>query len=464
MHEDVTGGRENRLAGQCREIGAWLFAVLLGGCALTGGGHYLAAGPITPRLILGGLILLVSVPVFWADRKEQLKNPLNWLTLLLVVWLAVCAFRGFSASNNRDVLLSDIKGFAWLFLVPCAPVLIRDRKAVQRCVNALIIGALAQAVLCIGFSLYLHATVDLWKVTFSEEQVITNVEYLNNWLHEVQWGAVDYGLWNAFRVFGNSSVYLAAASCLVLYRLLTGRKFSVLYAVCYFLLIWAMMMTVARALFGAWALGTVLTLAAVLIFRPDCRKGFWPKTLGLFAGCFVTLEILELIFVQGWLEFAVARSFHYDMYPFSVLRLIKGGGWSEDISRVSEASDGLRALTKKGLGDLIRRNPLFGNGLGATSPLRDEADEYFYLDLLARTGITGLILYLLPIAYAARQLLRNKAEALKKYPLLAVLWAMLILFLTVTYFNPWMNAVLGIAFLAFVLAASGTPARETKEL
>ena len=105
------------------------------------------------------------------------------------------------------------------------------------------------------------------------------------------------------------------------------------------------------------------------------------------------------------------------------------------------------ALVVVGIG-----SKLIGCGLGASAANREKGvDEYFYLDMLARTGIVGLLLYMLPFGYVVVWCLRRR-ELLRECPEGAAVVCGLCTFWIVTWFNPWMNAVLGIAWYAVTLS------------
>ena len=112
----------------------------------------------------------------------------------------------------------------------------------------------------------------------------------------------------------------------------------------------------------------------------------------------------------------------------------------------------LRQETKDSLNVYIQRSPIIGCGLGASAANRDKGvDEYFYLDMLARTGVVGLLLYMLPFGYVVVWCLRRR-ELLRECPEGAAVVCGLCTFWIVTWFNPWMNAVLGIAWYAVTLS------------
>ena len=100
-------------------------------CSITGGGRYWEAGPVSVRILLGGLAAVLALPELFRHLGAYLKKPAVWLTLAFVAWLAFCAWRGVRAENRMDVLITDIKGFMWLFLVPVSVAVVRSRDRLR---------------------------------------------------------------------------------------------------------------------------------------------------------------------------------------------------------------------------------------------------------------------------------------------------------------------------------------------
>ena len=140
----------------------------------------------------------------------------------------------------------------------------------------------------------------------------------------------------------------------------------------------------------------------------------------------------------------------------------------EEYLRATAASDLRRKTTERELLAMIRQNPLLGNGLGAAVPSRESGlDELFYLDTVCRMGVLGLLLYLAPLLALLRDTrkhLRHSSAASAQLTVFCGLAALLI----ATGFNPWMNAVLGIAWYSLAAALPGigrdtSPAKNEKE-
>ena len=103
---------------------------------------------------------------------------------------------------------------------------------------------------------------------------------------------------------------------------------------------------------------------------------------------------------------------------------------------------------------MIKKNPVFGNGLGAAITSRKGGlVEYFYHDILNKTGVLGLLLYFFPIGYMACSFIRKGRRGDTGKTLLNIVWLSgLGVFLLVTYFNPYMNSSLGICCYSIAIA------------
>ena len=218
----------------------------------------------------------------------------------------------------------------------------------------------------------------------------------------------------------------------------------------------ALMLTYTRSIYLTTGIVFILTLALCLFTAPAGR------TLARTAVLIVLFLLItygqELALKQGIFQYACARCFNFDLEA----NIHIPHTWTEgevDMKEITANSNETREETVNGLKEIIREYPLIGRGLGATSDARDGADEYFYLDMLARMGIIGLTLYILPVLLALLRAARRR-RALKADPETGFIVIGLIGFLIATYFNPWMNAALGIAWYALTIAAVWTLKKE----
>lgn len=103
----------------------------------------------------------------------------------------------------------------------------------------------------------------------------------------------------------------------------------------------------------------------------------------------------------------------------------------------------------------IRRNPLFGNGLGVYLECREDGyGEYFYLDMISKMGIVGLICFLAPMLNCLFYIVNGIRKGEKEVIMLGIWIVPLLGLMGYSYFNPYMNAALGVLFYSAVIAVA----------
>ena len=451
-------------------IATFLLCLFVFDCSFSGGGHLFAIGPLSLRMVLGFGALVFSLPKLFSHRKKHVKNPMLWMFVAFLVWLGFCAVRGYLAENRMNVLISDLKGFMWLFLVPVAVVNLDTKARMKRVLDFLLVGAVAQGVLV----LLINALCSLW---------FDSIPSLYYFLGSTQFGILDVISLNLFRVFSRSCPYLVVACGIAIYRQIVEKRIRGRYVAVIAICLNAALISYTRSVYGCVFVCLGAAVVGLIVLYRD--KILIPlKFLGAsLAVSLVLLFALEFSFGGSYSSFAMSRTFGFA--PDRSLAVFlrdkvevlfstpsdpnQSGGSAdstddkeqqqkEELSRQehylenTNRSDSLRGLTQAELKELIVRSPLIGNGLGASAPSREDGlDEYFYLDMLARVGVIGLLLYILPFGYLAFLCLRNRAR-LKQHPSCVGLLCGMIALWAITWFNPWMNAVLGITCYALCSA------------
>lgn len=444
--------RRGTFTQRCSQLSFGVLCLFLLECSITGGGRYWEVGPVSVRILLGGLAAVLALPELFRHLGAYLKKPSIWLTLIFVAWLAFCAWLGIRSNNRMDVLITDVKGFMWLFLIPVFVAVVRSRDRLRTLLSWVLAGALIQAALILAVNA---------AVVLSD-----NPEPLCRWLTARSIGLVDIVSNKLVRVFFKSSPYMIVGCVVVLFRQARAPKLRWRYVLAVALLFNALLLSYTRSLYGALGLTAVLSITAVLILCPAGRKRVLAFLLAAVVCFGVLVTVQEFVLEGSYLSFAVSRTIGQEV-PTSWASQLRGrirGDISDDkpndaemdrqrsYIEVTEKSDRFRQETKDGLKDCIRRSPIIGCGLGAAAASRDSGvDEYFYLDMLARTGIVGLLLYMLPFGYVVVWCLRRRS-LLRECPEGAAVVCGLCTFWVVTWFNPWMNAVLGIAWYAVTLS------------
>lgn len=444
--------RRGTFTQRCSQLSFGVLCLFLLECSITGGGRYWEVGPVSVRILLGGLAAVLALPELFRHLGAYLKKPSIWLTLIFVAWLAFCAWLGIRSNNRMDVLITDVKGFMWLFLIPVFVAVVRSRDRLRTLLSWVLAGALIQAALILAVNA---------AVVLSD-----NPEPLCRWLTARSIGLVDIVSNKLVRVFFKSSPYMIVGCVVVLFRQARAPKLRWRYVLAVALLFNALLLSYTRSLYGALGLTAVLSITAVLILCPAGRKRVLAFLLAAVVCFGVLVTVQEFVLEGSYLSFAVSRTIGQEVPTSwaSQLRDRIRGDISDDkpndaemdrqrsYIEVTEKSDQFRQETQDGLKDCIRRSPIIGCGLGAAAASRDSGvDEYFYLDMLARTGIVGLVLYILPFGYVVVWCLRRR-ELLRECPEGAAVVCGLCTFWVVTWFNPWMNAVLGIAWYAVTLS------------
>ena len=452
IHNVAEEFRRGTFVQRCSQLSFGVLCLFLLECSITGGGRYWEAGPVSIRILLGGLAAVLALPELFRHLGAYLKKPSIWLTLIFVAWLAFCAWLGIRSNNRMDVLITDVKGFMWLFLIPVFVAVVRSRDRLRTLLSWVLAGAVIQAALILAVNA---------AVVLSD-----NPEPLCRWLTARSVGLVDIVSNKLVRVFFKSSPYMIVGCVVVLFRQARAPKLRWRYVLAVALLFNALLLSYTRSLYGALGLTAVLSITAVLILCPAGRKRVLAFLLAAVVCFGVLVTVQEFVLEGSYLSFAVSRTIGQEV-PTSWASQLRGrirGDISDDkpndaemdrqrsYIEVTEKSDRFRQETQDGLKDCIRRSPIIGCGLGAAAASRDSGvDEYFYLDMLARTGIVGLVLYILPFGYVVLWCLRRRS-LLRECPEGAAVVCGLCTFWVVTWFNPWMNAVLGIAWYAVTLS------------
>ena len=486
--EKLVAFKQDTLLNKCDIISLallWLFFV---DCSFSGGGKYLAIGPITFRMIAGIAAFLFAIPKLIVNMKKHIKNPIFYMFFAFLIWLVISACIGIKAENNMNVLITDIKGFMWLFVVVALIVTVDTKKRFGYILNAIVIGAFIQA----GIVLVVHFGCCLIK---------DGIKYFYNPMLDLQIGIVNIVSNSVFRIFMRSGPYMILACGIAFFKQMQQEKIKIKYILTMMLFLFCCLLSFTRSLFGCAFIVLACCIIATIFFYKEKIKLMLKTVAFLAIAVLVCTGVMEFIFDASYLSFAISRTFgtpvkqsiivaaKYEIKNFKWEDLFESnpstdntvsagsshssstdnnGASSTESSAPQDKeedkvkddykiqqnyidetknSDTLRLVTKQELKALVAKSPIIGNGLGACSQTRNGPDEYFYYDMLARMGIIGLLLYVAPFIYVCFYVLRKRALLPHNMSSVALLCGM-VGFWGVTWFNPWMNAVLGIAVYA----------------
>ena len=412
-----------------------LLYAIMAGCCILGSGRVLSIGGVGLRMLLLAALLVVSFPLVLHRWRQLFQNRYMQFIALFFLWLALSAILGFLRGNDSESLLTDLKGFSYfVFLVPALCVLNSPKK---------ITGLMKTMLYSSGVLALLHiGTLCAYLITPDKTEW-----FFRNFL-QLQLGWLDHISSTMTRLFFRSVVYLLCGCGFSLYFYIfeeKKRRYPILTGLCLF----AILLSYTRSLYLGVAIAGILCIGCILLRgNTTQRKRLLAFSATALAVFFLITAFFSLTQKEDYLGFAFDRVFaqapdESAQRSLSVLPM-QASASLNDYLQSSQESDALRAQTMEEMLAKIKESPLFGHGLGIHWTVRAETgglSEYFYLDLLAKTGIVGFLLYLLPVLYTLFIWLK-KGTTPTKVIWMGVLWG----FLAVSFFNPYMNSSLGILF------------------
>jgi hypothetical protein len=369
-------------------------------------------------------------------------------------------------------LLRDLKGFSWLFLIPVALAVVNSHTRMVFLMKCIICAATLQSLLILALNLLLAFRPN--ALAFFYEPML----YL-------QFGFIDSITNNMTRIFSRSGPYMAIGIIIMLYLQLTDTKLNWAYIICSSLCLNALLLSFTRSLYAAACFSFILTIIFTLILTKHLRRKILCHILAITVLFAVLLISQYFLTGANYFQFAVARTFSLNIVTNAQDNSINDSientpsndidtsqPTQEDttdsstpaitnedlrqqnyIDRTRDSDEIIRNTTIAQLKEMIKQHPIFGNGLGAAIEYREDGlVEYFYYDMLNKTGFMGLFLYYFPILYMIYFiifLLKNKQQ--EQVLLGILLLCSLMTFLIVTFFNPYMNAAIGISFYSIII-------------
>ena len=437
-------------------ISFFALCLLMADCAFSGAGKWISLGPISFRMIMGAVAGICALPMMIRNLKKWIKSPIVLSLIIFIVYLIVCAALGVARGNRTDIILSDIKGFSWLVLVPIALSAVTSEKRLHIIMKCVIIGAVLQALFMI--------TINIMYIYSDGLYVLTR-----NIIFNKLFGFTDDISATMVRIFTRSSPYLAVSIIFLTYFQMRKLKFSWLISFAAALCFNAILLTFTRSLYAASAVAIIMT-AVLFAFL---FKNKWKR---LILHIFITVALaIIIVFGQQWMsgasyiKFALYRTLSIDVVESDVVEsdndtmgenastsdTLKESNQQQQYIENTKISDNVvRKETLYELKASIGKNPFFGNGLGSTIDYREDGYvEYFYHDIVNKMGFLGLAFYCFPIIYMAYFAIRKIIMKDIKNSIIGTTWlTALSVFFIITFFNPYMNSTLGIACYSLAIS------------
>ena len=460
----------------CDKLSFVFLCALMADCCISGAGRILMIGPVSVRMLLFGLTILTAIPSMLRQCGSLVKNKILWVFAAWLLWLAVSTVIGIAKNNDRSVLITDLKGFAYFAILPAVMCLLSDRNRVHTLMKVMMY---ASGVL--GLLILLHFALYLW-----DSETFTALYY---WGLDHAFSAMSRVSDTMPRLFFYSTNYLLVGCAFATYFQVIGKRMRLDLSLLTGINLIGLLMNYTRSVYLAVGVAIAILVLGFCVFMRTVRaKRFWTHIgLSVVAFCLV-LSVFGVAAKTDYVSYAVSRTLLSFVTPSNEEAeptepdsettepdsettepsttkpsttkpsttkpsTTKPNSETQAYQQATLQSDPLRGDIQQELLNMIGKSPVIGNGLGAALEWRSE-NEYFYLDLTVKTGVIGLLLYLSPMLTAVVLTLRRGKEMAAEAKFQSAAWLCVLLgFMAFSYFNPYMNASLGVLFYSCTLAA-----------
>lgn len=469
---------------RCEQIVMFLLLVLMADCAIFGAGRTLAIGGIGFRMMIVGALMAFAVPLMLRDFKKLISRRVLWILMAFAFWLVIQTVRGIRNGNSMSVMVSDLKGFMYFVVVIPVVCVLNSKQRLHTLMKVMMYASGALAV---------FALVSAFLYRFSND-FFERIYALDPQEYFVQLSTIVKG--KVPRLFYKSTNYLLVACAFSVYFYVTGeKKGSWQYPVITGISLFALLISYTRASYLAAAVAVVAMVAMYMAFgNREKRTKFWKQVaisllvfalvtggLGAIVGTdyikhgidrvsstFTVSDKKEETSVPGteYTWNGVWRAYDPQNIRLAALTTAVSDSAQQAVNEAEHMtmlSDAVREKTLSETREYIRSGWLLGHGLGKALICREDGlSEYFYHDVIVKTGVIGLILYLLPVLWMVADLVRKQLMD-REYKLLLGAWmAVLLGFMAFSYYNPYMNASLGILFYCCIIGIFSNMKKEQR--
>lgn len=445
---------QNGKRGILDQIAYWFLFAIVFDCAAFGGGSLVKICGIDFRMVLFAAFFLTSLPAVFRCFQKIVRNGCFLLLLIWGLWLVFSTIRGIRAGNRVDTIFSAWIGFASFGILPGILAILEDRKQIRTLMKGVVLATSLLIIQVFTVLVIYNLDLDLF-IDANYFMIIKELGGNTGVNHSV------------VRIFFRSSPYLVVGCACSLYFLMNTERVSTrwLYTAHIALSIFTLVITYTRSIYLCmFVCATVLVvLLAVIMGKTGCKCVFKHVRNAVLAFLSVLL-ICDLLFGGLFLSYAVDRTCNVSFLNrmellFGMTDVVEER--NEEVSASDPVtgelivvegadqtywSDSVRNETVSQLEQGIKGNVLVGAGMGATLDFRtDGYNEYFFLDMVYKNGVIGLLLYIAPILMMAFFYIRDMRKMSKEDAMLFATWlASMLGFVGFSYFNPYLNGSNGI--------------------
>ena len=313
-----------------------------------GGGRFTAIGPISLRMILFSVALVMSIPLL--IKKKSFPCPFWILSIAFVLMILVGTLVGWANHNSNELIYQDVKPLCYFFVLPFFYQVI-DEAMILNTIRIIKTASISMAAVFIALLVLIHSGIIPFPAFYRATMIFEELFYR---------GEVTF-FYKGFLFFGIGAIFFY----------FTERSGSKKYF--FFLLVTAIMLSVTRGLL----LSLVLSLSVYFLVI----KTYWrAAVVVLFA---VTIVVWGSDFILSASRLVDAKQNNKGYHEADPTLL--GDRDYSDNGRVTQAKEVWRKVSFS--------SAIMGHGFGAGTPSRPIHMEISYLEIFHKQGLIGLIFW-----------------------------------------------------------------------
>ena len=413
-----------------------------------GGGDLTRFFGISSKMISFAVAVLLSGVMIVLDIKKYIKNKSLLLVAGFMIIVVINAARGILVSDNISmfILISDVKGFLnFLMVIPMVYILNSKERVIRLAkICTVVLTVLAGIVILLCFYRKFPESVQHMLYEFLSENTICGIAGLTR---------------NTVRVFFHTASrlffcgFLFALGFSIVEKKKTGWMISMVLQVV------AIILSFTRSIYLGLFIAAAALAVIVYIFYKDEFEVFCKRVVVMCVAVVCVTVLISVVQEENVFAVAINRCI---LGITSETPSVDGTEIMEETEVTEEnilgnleseqANLTIRQIRTETALKNIAKSPVIGNGLGTVNDPNDELIEYFYLDLLSKVGIVGLIIFLLPFAFASYMIWKNMMVYGREQKIITLcMWSMVTYLLIISYFNPCMNTTTGLCMYSMLL-------------
>lgn len=378
--------------------------------------------------------VLCSIPLIVTNLDFVANQKILVFIWLFFIYLIFAFLVGNVKNNNLEIANQDLLGFANFVILPGMMCLLRTKHNIVCIMKTMVINCVALSFVSCLLSFFSFLPYQELIYQFFNRYQIAIISSLGG------------GITRIFFHGGTRYLFIGIL-CASFFYFQEHRKFiRYIWLFCFAIMWLAILFSFTRAIFFGCFIGILM----VLYFIYKKCSCYWRQTKWLLARCTGFIIVLLIIFTLALGENPINKVIERSLIVLNVEYITEGSNFNAAVE-IESLKD--RYVLKKLLYESICENLLFGNGLGTTISYRDGLVEYFYYDLVNKTGLIGGLLFLLPFAFMARiTLSRLCGRCIELNYMQIIFFVGLAYFFIITATNPCMNTTTGILYYSIALS------------